>query len=102
MYVVTLIRDDVVLSVNHSHHTMGKTMRLAWELLGGIPQAEVCVRKDGDMVAWLHTNFRGELEEVEVYGPKRAKRGRFGTLVWGGTVVAMNPRVRMFQEVFAK
>lgn len=92
MYCVNLVVDDTLIAENRSHHTFAKTLRLAWELLGGIPQAECCVRKGGDMVAYLHTNFRGEMDECEVY----TRRQSF-TLV-----TPINPAARMFQGVFAK
>ena len=90
--------DDAVISTHYSDHTMNRTLRLALRLLRGIPQAEVCVRRNGDMAAWLHTNFRGELDEVEVYGPIRPKGSVFGVTTWSGSVTPMNPRGPIFQS----
>jgi hypothetical protein len=89
-YIVTLVVDGEIVATNHSHHNFAKTLKLAWELLGGIPQAEACVRLEGNMKAWLHTNHTGELEDVEVYSPVSC------------LVVPMNPRWRGFENVFAK
>ena len=99
MYVVTLIRDDVILSTNYSRQSIAKTLRLAWELLGGIPQAEVCIRRHGDLVGFLHTNFRGELEQAEYlvrrYFP--GDKSKYSMCM----VYELNPRGPLFSGVFA-
>ena len=73
-HVVTLIIDDYVVSTLYSYHNMAKTLRMSWFLLKGVPQAEVCIRRGGEFVGWLHTNFRGELEEVDIHGPNQFGR----------------------------
>ena len=88
-FVIALVHEDELIDTQFSTHSLHKTLRCAWELLGGIPQAEVCIRRNGNMVAWLHTNFRGELEEVEVHAPN-------------GRVTPMNPLGPTFQGVFAE
>ena len=90
MYVVTLIVDDQVIATNHSHHPMAKTLRLAWAGLAGIPQAECCIRREGNLEGYLHTNFRGELDEAEVYSRRQASH----TLV-----TALNPLGPIFADV---
>ncbi len=84
MYVVTLVADDPVVSTSYSQHTMRKTLRLASDLLRGVPQAEVCVRRGGKMVAWLHTDFRGQLDDAELYSPVSS------------LVTPLNPNGRLF------
>ena len=91
-YVVTLVIDDEVVSTHYSYQPMSKTLRLAWQLLAGIPQAECCIRRDGKMVGYLHTNFRGELDEAEIWVHQ------------GGTIktTALNPWGPVFAGVYAE
>ncbi len=79
MYVLTMLVDDDVISVNHSYHPMAKTLRLAAELIRKAPGAEVCIRRAGTFVAWLKNDWRGDLAEVDIYGP-------------GSRVTPVNPR----------
>lgn len=51
------------------------------------------------MVAWLHTDFRGQLAEVDIY--TRANATASLPYPVGG-VVPMNPHSRVFQGVFAQ
>jgi hypothetical protein len=67
MYIVNLMIDENLVSQNRSYLTMHRTLIEAARLIRGIPQAECTIRKDGRMVAWLHTNHRGELDECEVW-----------------------------------
>lgn len=69
MYAVNLIVDDDVISQNTSTHNMHKTLVEAAKLVKGVPQAECTIRKAGKLIAWLHTNWRGELDECEVWSP---------------------------------
>lgn len=95
-FVVTLVRDGEVLTENLSHHNLKQTLRLGWELLGGIPQAEVSIRYRGNHIAWLHTNWRGELQEAEVYGGRGGKP--YGVII----VTPLNPKGPIFEKVFAQ
>src|SRR5690606_29647594 len=61
---VNLIVDDHVIDAGHTTNCK-HAVRGAYESLAGIPQAEVCVRANGRYVFWLHTNFRGEIDEIE-------------------------------------
>lgn len=89
-YVVHLLIDDEICGDSlYSYHGMAKTLRLAWEKLKGIPQAEATIRRNGDMVGYLKTNFRGELAEAEVMVHKQTTTGG---LFYGNIVVTpINP-----------
>lgn len=90
MYVVTLVHEDTVISTNHAYHGMHKTLLLAWELLGGIPSAEVTIRRAGRLVAYLKADWHGNLSEVEIYSPVSS------------LVTNINPDWTAFRNVFAK
>lgn len=84
MYVVNLLIDGEVISVNHSHHTMAKTLKLAFHLVDGICRAECAIRRAGNVVALLETDSNGELREVEIWTT--------------GMITPLNPRGKMFQK----
>lgn len=95
MFQVNLIVDDNVISRNVSEHNFRKTLRLAWELLGGIPSAECVIRRNGDMVGYLRSDFRGEMAEAEVHVHFPGKP--YGHV----QVTELNPHGPIFQGVFA-
>lgn len=49
-------------------------------MLEPLPYAELTIRSSGTMRAWMHTNYRGEIDAIEVYSPISS------------TVVEMNPQ----------
>ena len=64
VYQVNLIVDGNVIDAGHATNCK-HAIRGAYKTLAGIPQAEICVRANGRFVFWLHTNFRGEIDEIE-------------------------------------
>jgi hypothetical protein len=90
--IVCCINDDEVFATNHSDRALAPTLRLAWELIGGIPSAEVTVRRGDHVVAWLLTDWRGNLASVEVYS--RRAPGQC-------LVTPLNPSGPLFRNVFA-
>jgi hypothetical protein len=89
-FVLHLIIDDQVVATQFCFVNLRTAIRQGWEVLGGIPQAELSIRRHGKMVAFLHTNFRGELEEAQIYA-----NGRRGIIV-----IDINPQGPIFQGVF--
>ncbi len=98
-YIVTLVIDDVVLETGHAFQTMARTLRLAAEKLKGVPSAEVCIRRQGVLVAYLKSSWKGELEGAEVYA-SRVSRGdsSYRMIV---RVIPLNPNGPIFAGVFA-
>jgi hypothetical protein len=48
--------------------TLAGALREGFRLITGVPCAECCIHRYGpDLVAYLETNWRGELKEAEVY-----------------------------------
>ena len=85
MYLVTMIIDGEAIDTKHSHHPLAATLRFAYASLVRIPQAEMCIRKDGHLWAWLHTNHRGVVDEIEIHPPHTCR------------VSAINPQWSRFQ-----
>jgi hypothetical protein len=82
---------------NVSYRPLRETLRLAYELCGGIPGAWVGIRYKGKLVADLETNHRGELSEANIHAT---------TIVRGvpypiTKVTPLNPRCSIFTGVFA-
>jgi hypothetical protein len=90
-FVLHLIIDDTVVATQFCFVNLHTCLRQGWEVLGGIPQAELTIRRKGRVVAWLHTNHRGELAEAEVY-----RNGKGHILA-----TAINPQGPIFQGIFA-
>lgn len=95
-FLVSLIVDEELVSQQWSYHPLARTLRLSWELLGGIPSAYVVVRRAGSIVAILDTNWKGELAEVNIHGPAV----RYGSYP-SSRITPMNPAGPLFRGVFA-
>lgn len=87
-YVVSLVIDDEARSVNYSYLPFAKTLRDAYKLVNGIPQAECVIRRAGEMRGYLKTNWRGEVVEVEVLVARP----------WGILVSTINPQWSAFEN----
>jgi hypothetical protein len=64
MFQVNLVVDGEVIDAGHTTNCK-HAIRGGYTTIAGIPQAEVCIRRNGEFVFWLHTNFRGEIDEIE-------------------------------------
>jgi hypothetical protein len=80
-----------------SHHPLRRTLRLAWELVGGVPSAYVGIRYKGRLIAALETDWRGELAEVDIYAEQRYPGVSYPVTL----VTPINPRSDIFRGVFA-
>lgn len=98
-FVVTVFAGEGPEKVieNLSYHGLAKTLRLAWELAGGIPSAWVGIRRKGKLHADLETDWRGELSEANVY----AEFDPPGSACPVVKVTPLNPRGPIFAGVFA-
>lgn len=86
VYQVNLIINDTVIDAGHT--TICKhAIHGAYESLTGIPQGEVCVRVNGRLVFWLHTNFRGEIDEIESHFRR------------DGVVLSLNPNWKRWPQI---
>lgn len=98
-FVVTVFAGEGPEKVceNLSYHGMRKTLRLAWELAGGLPSAWVGIRRRGVLMADLETDWRGELKEANVYAERRPGGCAYPVV----KVTGLNPRGPIFAGVFA-
>jgi hypothetical protein len=78
MFQVNLVVDGAVIDAGHTENCK-HAIRGGYTTIAGIPQAEVCIRRNGRFVFWFHTNFRGEIDEIESHFRR------------DGVVVSMNP-----------
>jgi hypothetical protein len=64
-YVVTLVVQSEHVEPERFSDNCKHALQGALQLLDGTPQSEVCVRVEGRLVFWAHTNFRGQIDEIE-------------------------------------
>ncbi len=66
-YVVTLVVQSEHVEPERFTDNCKHALQGALQILDRIPQSEVCVRVEGRLVFWAHTNFRGQIDEIESY-----------------------------------
>ena len=66
-YIVTLVIQGEHVAPERFTDNCKHALQGALQLLDKIPQSEVCVRVAGRLVFWAHTNFRGQIDEIESY-----------------------------------
>jgi hypothetical protein len=66
-YVVTLVIQSEHVEPQRFTDNCKHALQGALQLLDKIPQSEVCVRVEGRLVFWAHTNFRGQIDEIDSY-----------------------------------
>lgn len=79
-WVIAIIADNEVIYQGTCGLTFNKTLQHCIAMLEPLPYAELTIRSSGTMRAWMHTNYRGEIDAIEVYSPISS------------TVVEMNPQ----------
>ena len=67
MYQVNLIADDQVIDAGHSENCK-IAVHGAYQSLAGIRNAEVTVRRNGNLLVWMRTDARGDIDEIEAHG----------------------------------
>lgn len=97
MFNVMMIASDgdTVVWKGHTERGLAHTLRQAVAMIRGNAQCEIMIRRDAQgplrshskPLAWIHTNFKGEIDEIEVYSPITA------------LVTPMNPDFRGFMAI---
>lgn len=90
-HVITTMVDESVIWHGYNFRSLSKALKDMFLQTRGIPRAEVSIRRNGEMVAWMKFGWNGRLEEVDIYGPVT------GSHLIPRKITPMNPGARMFR-----